>query len=71
MLVSAAIAVATVVSPARPAEPRRQATATVRIVSTQPLHFAEIERTEPERLRTTAIRGRDGQPEPARLYEYQ
>jgi hypothetical protein len=70
MLLVVAIAAATAASPANP-EPRRQATATVRIVRAQPLQFSEIDRTQPKLLRTTIVRGRDGQQESVRLVEYQ
>ena len=71
MLFAAAIAIATAAMPAQPAAPRRQATATVRIVRAQPLNFAEIERSQPKTLRSSVIRGRDGQRETARLVEFQ
>jgi len=71
MLFAAAIAVATAAMPAQPAAPRRQATATVRIVRAQPLNFADIERSQPKTLRSSVIRGRDGQRETARLVEFQ
>jgi hypothetical protein len=71
MLLAAAIAVATAAVPAEPAKPRRQATATVRIVRAHTLRFAEIERSQPKLLRSSVIRGRDGQPQAARLVEFE
>lgn len=51
--------------------PDRQAQAVVRIARPAELRFAEIEQSEPERLRDSMIRSRDGQFEPARLVEFQ
>ena len=71
MFLAAAIALATAAVPAQSVESRRQATATVRIVRAQPLNFADIERSQPKTLRSSVIRGRDGQRETARLVEFQ
>ena len=71
MFLAAVIVAATIAAPVQRAEPRRQATATVRIIRAEPLHFADIERQQPQALRATVIRGCDGRPEAARLYEYQ
>jgi hypothetical protein len=67
LLAAAILAVPTIA----PATPQRQATASVRILRVQPIHFQEIERQQPGLLRSTSIRARDGRPEPARLLEYQ
>ena len=53
------------------AVPDRQARATVRILRVEPVRFQEIESQQPELLRSTVVRNRDGKPEPARLLEYQ
>ena len=67
-----AVTVATLVAlPAADKGPSRQARATVRIVRAEPLHFAELEREQPNELRVSLIRSRDGTREPIRLYEYQ
>jgi hypothetical protein len=71
MLLLAAAAVATAALSADQTEPRRQATATVRIVRAEPLNFQEIERHNPGALRTSRIRARDGGHEFARLIEFQ
>ena len=63
---------------ALPAEPPRvsvvptqQARASVRIVAAKPIHFAEVERTSPEKLRTTQRRHADGTIETVRLLEFE
>ena len=66
LLLAAALAASTT-----QAIPDRPARATVRIVRTQPVHFAEIERQRPQDLRQSVVRAADGKREPARLFEYQ
>lgn len=70
MLLFLAAAIATA-SPVSPAVPDRQARATVRIFRAEPIRFQEIERQQPDQLRSTVVRTREGKPEPARLLEYQ
>ena len=71
LLIAAAAAVATAALPVDHGQPRRQATATVRILRAEPLNFAQIERRDPGALRTSRIRTRDGGLESARLIEFQ
>ncbi len=71
MILLVATAAALAALPAVDAGPSRQARATVRIVRAKPLHFAQIEREEPNILRVSLVRTRDGKREPIRLYEYQ
>jgi hypothetical protein len=66
------LAAALLIAPsATTAAPDRQARATVRIIRVEPILFQEIERRRPSLLRSTYVRTRDGNPEPARLLEYQ
>lgn len=53
-----------------PAEPRRQAKASVRIVRAEPHRFSEIERDDPGRLRSITLRTPDGSVEQVRVVEY-
>jgi len=68
LLLAAAIATASTVSPA---SPDRQAKASVRILRVEPIRFQELERRQPGLLRSTYVRMRDGKLEPVRLLEYQ
>ena len=47
-----------------------QAVAMVRIFRTEPVRFAEIEKTAPESFSDARITGADGSSEPARLIEF-
>ncbi len=51
------------------AAPERQAQAMVRILSSAPLRFSEIARDQPQRLRETIVRRRDGSTERLKLVE--
>ena len=68
LLLATAIAAAT---PVAAVEPRVQARATVRILSAEPVRFAEIEASRPAALRSTVIRAADGSEQPARLLEFE
>ncbi len=63
-------AVSTAQAPA-PAAPERQAQAMVRILSSAPLRFSQIERDQPQRLRESMLRRRDGSTETLRLVEFE
>jgi len=67
----AAIIPAQASAPVRTVTAAPQATAMVRILPGAALHFAQIEKTAPERLRDTTIRAPDGTSEAARLVEFQ
>lgn len=69
MLWIAALAAASVSIP--PAQPQRQARATVRILRAEPLLFQEMERNTPSLLRTATVRTREGKSQAVRLVEYQ
>jgi hypothetical protein len=69
LLAAAIIPAASAPKQTATAEP--QATAMVRILPGAALHFAEIEKTAPERLRDTTIRAPLGTSEAARLVEFQ
>ena len=69
LLIATAAALAAIPAPDR--GPSRQATATVRIVRAKPLHFAEIERQDPNTLRLSLTRSREGKRDQVRIYEYQ
>ena len=51
--------------------PDRQARVVVTIIKSEQLRFAEIERSQPDRLRQSIIRSRDGTAQPARLVEFE
>ena len=70
-LAAAALAVPLERAEPQAAAPVRQAQATVIILSTAPLRFAEIERDQPETLRESTARGSDGSVERLKLVEFQ
>lgn len=69
-LAAAALAVPLERAEHQAAEPVRQASATVTILRSEPLRFAEIERERPQSLRETLVRGADGSVEKLRLVEF-
>ena len=76
MFASLAMAAAALAVPVERAEPRaaapiRQARATVTILSAASLRFSEIEREQPQSLRSTVVRGADGSVELLKLVEFQ
>ena len=76
IIVSLALATAALAVPLERVEPHavapeRQAQATVTILPAVRLHFSEIERDQPERLRETVIRAVDGSTQRAKLVEFQ
>ena len=71
-----ALAAATLAVPLERAEPNaaapvRQAQATVTILTSAPLRFAEIERDQPKTLRESTARGSDGSVERLNLVEFE
>ena len=54
-----------------PVSPGRQARATVIILSSVPLHFADIEKTRPGALRNSRVRGANGSEKAVRLVEFE
>ena len=71
LLLALAAAIAGTQADTPPAEPRRQARATVRILSGAPVRFAEIEAERPKVLRSTVVRSTDGTTQPAKLLEFE
>ena len=70
MLWLSAFAATVATQPAGPPV-RLQARATVRILSSAPARFAQIEAEQPKRLRSTVIRAADGTSQQARLLEFE
>ena len=70
MIVFALAALAAAIPPA-PVSPGRQAQATVTIVSSASLRFAEIEKAHPKALRDTRVRAADGSMANVRLVEFE
>lgn len=72
VIFAAAMLAATLVPQAvAPVSPERQARATVTILTSSTLRFAEIERTQPKSLRESRVRGADGTVEKIKLVEFQ
>jgi hypothetical protein len=70
MLLLAATALATQPIPTE-IRPARQARALVTIIKSEQLRFAEIEKTQPQRLRLSTIRASDGLRQSAKLVEFE
>ena len=70
LILAAAALVASPPAPERVA-PDRQARATVRIISAAKLHFAELERSDPQLFREAIVRSANGSAEAAKLIEFQ
>ena len=70
MVIFALAALAAAMPPA-PVSPGRQAQATVTILSSASLRFAEIEKARPEALRETRVRTADGSLQTVRLVEFE
>ena len=76
IIASLALAAAAPAVPPERAEPQlvasvRQAQATVTILPAASIRFSELEATEPELFRDSAVRDSDGSQQPARLIEFQ
>ena len=73
MVIVVLAALAATLAPQAPAPvaPGRQAEATVTIVSSASLRFAEIEKTYPKALRDTRVRAADGSVDNVRLVVFE
>ena len=71
VLASAALAATLVPQVLAPVSPGRQAQATVTILSSASLRFAEIEKSHPRALRETRVRAADGSVATVRLVEFE
>ena len=67
----AALAATLVPHAQAPVSPERQAQATVTILSSASLRFSEIEKTHPDTLRESHVRGADGSKETVKLVEFE
>lgn len=64
-------AAATMLQATLPVRAERRALAVVRIEQGVVLWFADLERDQPQRLRTTQVAASDGALQPARLVEFE
>jgi hypothetical protein len=71
IVVAAALAVTLEPQAPAPVSPGHQAQATVTILSSASLRFAEIERQHPKMLRETRVRAADGSVETVKLVEFE